>query len=138
MSPFKSPRMPPRSDRTAAGMAYYTTETAKNGTSIVHRYSMILPGGTFAGYVAVQVPENAAKIRSDRGGNGLLHHRNRQERHQHRTPIFDDPAGRHLRRLCRRSSPRECRQDQIGPRREWPITPPKPPRTAPASYTDIR
>ena len=55
----------PESITTAAGMAYYTTETAKNGTSIVHRYSMILPGGTFAGYVAVQVPENAAKIYSD-------------------------------------------------------------------------
>jgi ribosomal protein L10 len=55
----------PESITTAAGMAYYTTETAKNGASIVHRYSMILPGGTFAGYVAVQVPENAAKIYSD-------------------------------------------------------------------------
>jgi hypothetical protein len=50
---------------TAAGMAYYTAETAKNGTSVVRRYSMILPGGTFSGYVAVQVPENASKIYTD-------------------------------------------------------------------------
>jgi ribosomal protein L10 len=55
----------PESIETAAGVAYYTTETAKNGTSVVRRYSMILSGGTFSGYVAVQVPENAAKIYSD-------------------------------------------------------------------------
>ena len=30
-----------------------------NGATSVRRYSMILPGGTFSGYVAVQVPENA-------------------------------------------------------------------------------
>ncbi|MEP6837577.1 MAG: hypothetical protein ABJA75_05965, partial [Bradyrhizobium sp.] len=29
------------------------------------RYSMILPGPTFSGYVAVQVPENASKIYTD-------------------------------------------------------------------------
>jgi len=55
----------PESIETAAGMAYYTTETAKNGTSVVRRYSMILSGGTFSGYVAVQVPENASKIYTD-------------------------------------------------------------------------
>jgi ribosomal protein L10 len=55
----------PESIETAAGMAYYTAETAKNGTSVVRRYSMILSGGTFSGYVAVQVPENAGKIYSD-------------------------------------------------------------------------
>src|SRR5712675_3255710 len=42
----------PESIETAAGTAYYTTETAKNGTSIVRRYSMILSGGTFSAYVA--------------------------------------------------------------------------------------
>jgi hypothetical protein len=31
----------------------------------VRRYSMILPGPTFSGYVAVQVPENASKIYTD-------------------------------------------------------------------------
>ncbi len=33
-----------------------------NGTVGVRRYSMILPGGTFSGYVAVQVPDNSGKI----------------------------------------------------------------------------
>ena len=55
----------PESIDTAAGVAYYTAESAKDGTTNVRRYSMILPGGTFAGYVAVQVPENASKIYTD-------------------------------------------------------------------------
>ena len=55
----------PESIETAAGLAYYTVETAKDGADKVRRYSMILPGGTFSGYVAVQVPENASKIYSD-------------------------------------------------------------------------
>jgi hypothetical protein len=55
----------PESLETAAGMAYYTAETGKDGATPVRRYSMILPGGTFSGYVAVQVPENAAKIYTD-------------------------------------------------------------------------
>jgi hypothetical protein len=55
----------PETIETAAGKAYYTMETAKNGASAVRRYSMILPGGTFSGYVAVQVPDNASKIYSD-------------------------------------------------------------------------
>jgi hypothetical protein len=59
----------PESIETAAGVAYYTVENAKenakNGTGTVRRYSMILQGGTFSGYVAVQVPENASKIYTD-------------------------------------------------------------------------
>ena len=47
------------------GMAYYTAETVKDGANNVRRYSMILSGDTFTGYVAMQVPENAAKIYSD-------------------------------------------------------------------------
>src|ERR1700694_6023753 len=50
---------------TAAGLAYYTAENARDGANNVRRYSMILPGGTFSGYVAVQVPENASKIYTD-------------------------------------------------------------------------
>src|SRR6202043_3271186 len=50
---------------TAAGVAYYTAENARDGVTNVRRYSMILPGGTFSGYVAVQVPENASKIYTD-------------------------------------------------------------------------
>ena len=55
----------PESIETAAGTAYYTLETAMNGAPSVRRYSMILPGGTFSGYIAVQVPENAGKIYTD-------------------------------------------------------------------------
>ena len=36
-----------------------------NGAVSVRRYSMIMPGGTFSGYIAVQVPENASKIYTD-------------------------------------------------------------------------
>jgi hypothetical protein len=55
----------PESIETSAGLAYYTIEAAKDGQTNVRRYSMILPGGTFSGYVAVQVPENASKIYTD-------------------------------------------------------------------------
>src|SRR3954449_1230308 len=55
----------PESIETSAGLAYYTAESAKDGPTNVRRYSMILPGGTFSGYVAVQVPENAGKIYTD-------------------------------------------------------------------------
>ena len=55
----------PESIETSAGVAYYTAESAKDGATNVRRYSMILPGGTFSGYVAVQIPENAAKIYTD-------------------------------------------------------------------------
>jgi hypothetical protein len=55
----------PESIETAAGPAYYTAENAKDGASNVRRYSMIMPGGTFSGYIAVQVPENASKIYTD-------------------------------------------------------------------------
>jgi hypothetical protein len=55
----------PESIETSAGLAYYTAENAKDGATNVRRYSMILPGPTFSGYVAVQVPENASKIYTD-------------------------------------------------------------------------
>jgi hypothetical protein len=55
----------PESLETSAGTAYYTVESAKDGGTAVRRYSMIVSGGTFAGYVAVQIPENASKIYSD-------------------------------------------------------------------------
>lgn len=55
----------PESIETSAGVAYYTAESGKDGATPVRRYSMIVPGGTFAGYVAVQVPENATKIYTD-------------------------------------------------------------------------
>jgi len=55
----------PESIETSAGLAYYTVEAARDGATNVRRYSMILPGGTFSGYIAVQVPENASKIYTD-------------------------------------------------------------------------
>jgi hypothetical protein len=55
----------PEAIETSAGPAYYTTETAKDGAATVRRYSMILSGGAFAGYVAVQVPDSATKIYTD-------------------------------------------------------------------------
>ena len=55
----------PEKIETPAGTAYYTAETAKDGADTVRRYSMIVPGGTFSGYVAVQIPENVVKIYTD-------------------------------------------------------------------------
>jgi hypothetical protein len=55
----------PESIETTAGVAYYTVENARNGTTNVRRYSMILPGGAFSGYIAVQIPENASRIYTD-------------------------------------------------------------------------
>jgi len=55
----------PESIETGAGLGYYTVENGKEGANNVRRYSMIVPGIAFSGYVAVQVPENAWKIFSD-------------------------------------------------------------------------
>jgi hypothetical protein len=55
----------PESIETATGKAYYTVENARDGSTTVRRYSMILSGGAFTGYVAAQIPENAVKIYSD-------------------------------------------------------------------------
>jgi hypothetical protein len=55
----------PESLQTAAGEGFYTAESAKDGDTAVRRYSMILPGDAFSGYVAMQVPENETKIYSD-------------------------------------------------------------------------
>jgi hypothetical protein len=63
--PGAAPGIHPATIETAAGTAYYTTETAKNGAATVRRYSMIVSGGTFSGYVAVEVPENSSKIYTD-------------------------------------------------------------------------
>ena len=55
----------PEGIETASGPGYYTVENAKDPTGNVRRYSMIVAGPTFSGYVAVQVPENAARIYTD-------------------------------------------------------------------------
>lgn len=64
-NPAVASAIKPESLETGAGKAYYTTETGKDGTGTVRRYSMILQGGTFSGYVAARVPENASRIYSD-------------------------------------------------------------------------
>jgi hypothetical protein len=63
--PVGPPGIKPSTIETSAGTAYYTTETATNGTVSVRRYSMIVQGDKFSGYVAVEVPENASKIYTD-------------------------------------------------------------------------
>ncbi|MDB5619821.1 hypothetical protein [Tardiphaga sp.] len=55
----------PEDIETAAGRGYYTVENAKDATGNVRRYSLIVPGSSFSGYVAVQVPENAMRIYTD-------------------------------------------------------------------------
>lgn len=50
---------------TAAGKGFYTAESATLGTETVRRYSMIVPGGVFSGYVAVQVPDKSAAYSED-------------------------------------------------------------------------
>src|SRR5215475_11713875 len=55
----------PESIETPAGLGYYTVESARDGATNVRRYSMMVPGIGFSGYVAVQVPESAWKIYSD-------------------------------------------------------------------------
>ena len=64
-SPAGAGGVKPESIETPAGLAYYTIENAKEGAASVRRYSMIVSGGTFSGYVAVQIPENATKIYTD-------------------------------------------------------------------------
>ncbi|QPF84904.1 hypothetical protein IC762_00770 [Bradyrhizobium genosp. L] len=64
-NPAGAGNIKPESLETPAGLAYYTVESARDGATNVRRYSMILPGPSFSGYVAVQVPENAAKIYTD-------------------------------------------------------------------------
>jgi len=55
----------PQSIDTAAGPGYYTIESGKDGAGTVRRYSLILSGGSFSGYVAVQIPDDTSKIYSE-------------------------------------------------------------------------
>ncbi|MDN5006022.1 hypothetical protein ACFQZO_34785 [Bradyrhizobium sp. GCM10027634] len=64
-NPAGSNGVKPDKIETPAGLAYFTTESGKSGETPVKRYSMIVPGAGFSGYVAVQVPEKASKIYTD-------------------------------------------------------------------------
>ncbi|MBN9148458.1 MULTISPECIES: hypothetical protein [unclassified Nitrobacter] len=55
----------PQGIETASGQGYFIVENAKSGNDNVRRYSMVVSGNTFSGYVAAQVPENVEKIYSD-------------------------------------------------------------------------
>lgn len=56
----------PQQFDTAAGKAYMTAETGKDGTTGVRMYSLIVSGGDkFSGYVIAQMREDAAKAISD-------------------------------------------------------------------------
>ena len=64
-NPAGSGGIKPESIETGAGLGYYTVENARAASGNVRRYSMIVPGIAFSGYVAVQVPENVSKIYTD-------------------------------------------------------------------------
>ena len=57
---------------TAAGKGFYTSEAAKVGADDVRRYSMIVPGGLFSGYVAVQVAAASSATYSDEAIRKML------------------------------------------------------------------
>jgi hypothetical protein len=62
---FPGGAVKPESLQTSAGEGFYTVESAKDGADTVRRFSMIVAGGAFSGYVAAQIPESAAKTFSD-------------------------------------------------------------------------
>ena len=62
----------PQGLETASGQGYFIIETAKNGNDNVRRYSMVVSGGTFSGYIAAQVPENVGKIYSDQAVRNMF------------------------------------------------------------------
>lgn len=51
--------------QTTAGPGFITSESGKNADTAVRLYSLIITGGTFSGYVAVQVTEAASKAFTD-------------------------------------------------------------------------
>src|SRR3954471_15505620 len=55
----------PESLQTGSGEGFYTVESAKEGAETVRRFSMIISGGSFSGYVAAQVSESAKTAFSD-------------------------------------------------------------------------
>ena len=64
----KTPPTGPKPEKfeTAAGTAYITTETGKDGDTKVQMYSLIVPGSdVFSGYIIAQIRDDAAKPVSD-------------------------------------------------------------------------
>lgn len=64
-NPQASGAVKPETLQSPAGKAYFTAEDGKEGADAVRRYSLIVPGITFSGYVAVQVAEAERKTFTD-------------------------------------------------------------------------
>jgi hypothetical protein len=57
---------------TAAGKAFITSDTGKDGTTTVKMYSVIIAGDKFTGYIIAQAREDAAKPMSDEAMRKML------------------------------------------------------------------
>jgi hypothetical protein len=71
----KTPPTGPKAEKfeTAAGSAYITTESGKDGNTNVRSYSLIVPGSeVFSGYVIAQTRDDAAKPLSDEAMRKML------------------------------------------------------------------
>jgi len=55
----------PEAFETAAGKAFITSDTGKDGTTTIKMYSVIISGEKFTGYIIAQAREDAAKPISD-------------------------------------------------------------------------
>lgn len=62
----------PEAFETAAGKAFITSDTGKDGTTTVKLYSVIVSGEKFTGYIIAQVREDAAKPVSDEDMRKML------------------------------------------------------------------
>ncbi|MCL2716996.1 MAG: hypothetical protein FWD68_21225 [Alphaproteobacteria bacterium] len=62
----------PQPLETAAGTGYFLIDNGGSGSDNIKRYMLFVAGEGFSGYVAVQVPENAAKIYTDEAVKQML------------------------------------------------------------------
>lgn len=62
----------PEAFETAAGKAYITSDTGKDGATTIRMYSLIVAGEKFTGYVIAQIREDAAKPLSDSAMRQML------------------------------------------------------------------
>jgi len=69
-SPAGTPK--PQPLETAAGIGYYLIDNGGTGSDNIKRYMLFVAGEGFSGYVAVQVPENAARIYTEEAVKQML------------------------------------------------------------------
>lgn len=62
----------PEAFETAAGKAFITSDTGKDGTTTVRMYSVIIAGDKFTGYIIAQARDDAAKPVSDEAMRKML------------------------------------------------------------------